>query len=259
MDLSEVLSHLQQQSNASDMKTTTSWNWSSSMESGLRASQSGFSISAGHETMDGSSASSPRQRHAFQSNPVFDNRYIPGSQPQDQELDAGHPPSPGCSKKSQQASHQLPPFLDGLRRTLLRSASSSDLWNSQWLWLFLYFSFNLLLTLSNKSVLIGFPYPYTLTGLHTLCSTIGCYFLRSRGVYISKPLSKGDQAVLVAFSALYAVNIIVSNVSLQLVTVPVSIITPSVSGHILILRTVPPGCPCRYTYLHHRTIYFVAQ
>ncbi|TCD69936.1 UAA transporter [Steccherinum ochraceum] len=94
------------------------------------------------------------------------------------------------------------------------------LWSSQWLWLLLYFSFNLLLTLSNKSVLTTFPFPYTLTGLHTLCSTIGCCILQIRGVYTPKPLTSRNKLVLAAFSILYAINITISNVSLQLVTVP---------------------------------------
>ena len=100
-------------------------------------------------------------------------------------------------------------------------------WSSQFSWLSLYFTFNLLLTLSNKSVLTGFPFPYTLTAVHALCSTIGGLFLRYRGCYVSKRLSLRGELVLVAFSFLYSTNIAVSNVSLHLVTVPVSLQSPS--------------------------------
>lgn len=107
------------------------------------------------------------------------------------------------------------------------SSGSNSLWrhavlgNSQTLWLILYFVFNLLLTLSNKSVLIDFPFPYTLTAFHALFCSIGGCFLRSRGYFTSKPLKFRQELVLVAFSVLYAVNIAVSNVSLNMVTVPV--------------------------------------
>lgn len=39
-------------------------------------------------------------------------------------------------------------------------------------WLVLYFVFNLGLTLYNKGVLVRFPYPYTLTALHTFCGSV---------------------------------------------------------------------------------------
>ncbi|KAJ3551108.1 hypothetical protein NM688_g4933 [Phlebia brevispora] len=80
-------------------------------------------------------------------------------------------------------------------------------WNSRSAWLLLYFVFNLLLTLSNKSVLTDFPFPYTLTALHALFSTMGGTWLRWRGVYQSKRLSSHDELVLIGFSILYAVNI----------------------------------------------------
>lgn len=38
---------------------------------------------------------------------------------------------------------------------------------TQCTWLGLYFFFNLALTLFNKAVLGSFPFPYTLTGIHT--------------------------------------------------------------------------------------------
>ncbi|KAI0795512.1 triose-phosphate transporter family-domain-containing protein [Abortiporus biennis] len=65
-----------------------------------------------------------------------------------------------------------------------------------------------------------FPFPYTLTALHALCSSIGGAILRLRGYYQPKRLSGKSELALAGFSILYAVNIAVSNVSLHLVTVP---------------------------------------
>jgi hypothetical protein len=52
-------------------------------------------------------------------------------------------------------------------------------------WLGLYFLFNLGLTLYNKVVLVTFPFPYTLTAMHALCGSIGCYVLQEYGFYVS--------------------------------------------------------------------------
>lgn len=106
----------------------------------------------------------------------------------------------------------------------------SPIWNSRLAWLSLYFSLNLLLTLSNKSVLTDFPFPYTLTAIHALFSTLGGAWLRWRGVYTSKHLGGRDELVLVGFSVLYAINIAVSNISLNLVTIPVSVLCIVFSG-----------------------------
>ncbi|CDO75092.1 hypothetical protein BN946_scf185010.g17 [Trametes cinnabarina] len=91
---------------------------------------------------------------------------------------------------------------------------------SQAFWLSLYFAFNLGLTLYNKGVLVRFPYPYTLTAMHALCGTLGGYALRRKGVYKPARLDAKSYAVLAAFSVLYSVNIAISNLSLQLVTIP---------------------------------------
>ncbi|KAJ7594395.1 TPT-domain-containing protein [Mycena floridula] len=93
------------------------------------------------------------------------------------------------------------------------------LWQPQYLWLLLYFFFNLTLTLYNKLVLVRFPFPYTLTALHTLLGTTGCFFLVQTGVITPVELTLQEIIVLFAFSILYTVNIVVSNLSLQLVTV----------------------------------------
>lgn len=87
-------------------------------------------------------------------------------------------------------------------------------------WLILYFFFNLSLTLYNKSVLIRFPFPYTLTALHALCSTIGSYLARQKGYFTPANVTSRQSVMLLAFSVLYTVNIAVSNLSLQMVTIP---------------------------------------
>lgn len=87
-------------------------------------------------------------------------------------------------------------------------------------WLVLYFILNLALTLYNKALLVSFPYPYTLTAVHALFGLAGGTSLRLRNVYRPKSLWGSDHIVLVAFSILYSANIVVSNASLNLVTVP---------------------------------------
>jgi hypothetical protein len=109
-------------------------------------------------------------------------------------------------------------------------------------WLGLYFVLNLTLTLYNKSVLMHFPFPYTLTAIHALCGTIGTFVLlrlestengTRSGSRLVAPnlmpnLSGKELIVLFLFSILYTVNIIVSNASLRLVTVPVRISSISI-------------------------------
>ncbi|KAJ7337385.1 triose-phosphate transporter family-domain-containing protein [Mycena albidolilacea] len=84
----------------------------------------------------------------------------------------------------------------------------------------MYFCFNLSLTLYNKGVLVSFPFPYTLSALHALFGTLGGALLAQRGCFAPSRLTLGGTVVLMAFSVLYAINIVVSNMSLQLVTVP---------------------------------------
>lgn len=101
-------------------------------------------------------------------------------------------------------------------------SETSSFFHSQPFWIVLYFFFNLGLTLYNKAVLIHFPYGYALTALHALCGSIGGFTLLRLGVYVPKKLSHSDNMALLAFSLLYSINIAVSNLSLQLVTIPVS-------------------------------------
>lgn len=109
-----------------------------------------------------------------------------------------------------------------IRSPILQSFVSA-ISNSNAFWLVLYFVFNLGLTLFNKSVLMSFPFPYTLTASHALCGSVGGYVLSQNGAVVKSNLGPKDTAALVAFSVLYSVNILVSNVSLHLVTVPVSL------------------------------------
>ncbi|PFH51121.1 hypothetical protein AMATHDRAFT_59576 [Amanita thiersii Skay4041] len=101
--------------------------------------------------------------------------------------------------------------------------------NSPIFWLVMYFLFNLSLTLFNKSVLINFPFPYSLTALHALCTTVGSSFvLRSHNPPVSggkypnpwATLNWKEIFVVLAFSILFTINIAMSNISLDLVTVP---------------------------------------
>lgn len=52
-------------------------------------------------------------------------------------------------------------------------------------WMVLYFIFNLGLTLYNKGVLVRFPFPYSLTALHTFCGTIGTSWMWYTGYFVS--------------------------------------------------------------------------
>lgn len=126
------------------------------------------------------------------------------------------------SKSKRRSSKSMFNGFSDIRRVVLAWIAKSPLrHHSQSAWLLLYFSFNLLLTLSNKSVLSGFPFPYTLTALHALFSTVGGFILRRNGFYRTKQLDFRSELVLACFSFLYAINVAVSNVSLHLVTVPV--------------------------------------
>ena len=109
-------------------------------------------------------------------------------------------------------------LLFGLVRSKVASVS-----DYQAFWLILYFILNLVLTLYNKVLLVSFPHPYTLTAVHAFFGLAGGTSLRLRNVYQPKSLWGPDYVVLVAFSILYSVNIAVSNASLGLVTVPVSV------------------------------------
>lgn len=118
----------------------------------------------------------------------------------------------------------LPPFPSPTSPKYRRSAPLGRpprIHESQSFWLILYFFFNLGLTLYNKLILVRFPFPYTLSAIHALFGTIGGHLLVRAGVFVPTRLNAGETVVLLGFSVLYTINIVISNVSLQLVTVPV--------------------------------------
>jgi hypothetical protein len=83
-------------------------------------------------------------------------------------------------------------------------------------WLGLYFFFNLGLTLYNKIILAlyDFPFPWTLTAIHTLCGAIGSYVFWRTEIFTPADLGKRENMIMIAFSVLYTINIAISNVSL---------------------------------------------
>ncbi|OLL25466.1 UDP-galactose transporter 1 [Neolecta irregularis DAH-3] len=83
-----------------------------------------------------------------------------------------------------------------------------------------YFLFNLGLTIYNKLVMDHFPFPYIVTGVHALCASCGSYLFLLTGVFRPVELYRKEQLVLLLFSFLYTINIAVSNISLNNVTVP---------------------------------------
>lgn len=87
-------------------------------------------------------------------------------------------------------------------------------------YLALYFLLNLSVTLSNKALLRIASYPWLLTFSHTFATSIGCTILLATGQMRLSKLTMRDNFVLIAFSALFTVNIAISNVSLALVSVP---------------------------------------
>ncbi|GAA5857916.1 hypothetical protein JCM8547_006620 [Rhodosporidiobolus lusitaniae] len=87
-------------------------------------------------------------------------------------------------------------------------------------WLIYYFLFNLGLTLFNKLVLNGFPFPLTLTAIHMFSGTLGTQAALHLGYFTRARLTMKENGVMVLFSLLYTISIAVSNISLELVTVP---------------------------------------
>ncbi|KAI8988569.1 triose-phosphate transporter family-domain-containing protein [Mycotypha africana] len=94
--------------------------------------------------------------------------------------------------------------------------------DSSTVWLALYFFLNLGLTIYNKVIMamFKFPFPWALTAIHTLCGTIGSYIFWKLGLFKPASLGERENMVMLMFSVLYTINIAISNVSLNLVTVP---------------------------------------
>lgn len=135
---------------------------------------------------------------------------------------------------------------------VITTTSSRPFFDSQPFWLALYFCFNLGLTLYNKGVLIHFPFAYTLTAIHALFGTVGGVLFLKAGMYTPKRLSHSDTMALAAFSVLYTVNIAVSNLSLEMVTIPVCF-TPSSSllHYHSTYATVPPSRESGNAHIYH--------
>lgn len=114
------------------------------------------------------------------------------------------------------------PISPGHRRrsSLVMVQNALQVHTSPAFWVLLWFSLNFSLTLSNKLVLNKFPFPYSITAFHALGGCIGTW-LTVRHEDRLPTMSRGQIVVLLSFSVLYTLNIVVSNVSLQLVTVPV--------------------------------------
>ncbi len=164
--------------------------------------------------------SSPRQRPGFLRDVTDTPVFLLAQSPSIAQTDA--PVSPSLPFIAPDASEPS-------KRLVARAARKKPLFfarpwtNSQAVWLALYFTLNLCLTLYNKGVLVRFPYPYTLTAVHALFGSIGGHILKERGAYKPSRLTPKGYAVLAAFSVLYSANIATSNLSLQLVTIPVSV------------------------------------
>jgi hypothetical protein len=67
----------------------------------------------------------------------------------------------------------------------------------------------------------AFNYPWTVTGVHSLCSFVTASVAFRRLVAgPEKKLTRGQETVLLMFSALYTINIVVSNASMKTVSLP---------------------------------------
>ncbi|KAJ3064806.1 UAA transporter [Podochytrium sp. JEL0797] len=89
----------------------------------------------------------------------------------------------------------------------------------------MYFLLNLGITIYNKVILkfFHFNFPWLLTAIHSLLSYAGC-FLAFKVFKSSSPTipltSRKDQLAVLLFSFLYTINIAVSNISLNIVSLP---------------------------------------
>lgn len=147
----------------------------------------------------------------FHHDQPYPRQVSPIPKPHKLPLELPHPTSPTHRKISRRR-NWLQAFFTRVQRSRPRAHPST--------YLALYFILNLSLTLYNKSLLINFPFPYTLSALHALCGSIGSLILVHTGSIPVPRLKTRETLILLAFSGLYTVNIIVSNVSLGLVTVP---------------------------------------
>lgn len=104
-------------------------------------------------------------------------------------------------------------------------------------WLCALLLFGMLLTVHNKFILeivciplqlltletangMQFPCPWLLTGIHSVFSGLGSLLLLTLGYFKLSNLSHRDHLCLIAFSVLFSINIVFSNYSLSLVSLP---------------------------------------
>jgi hypothetical protein len=147
-------------------------------------------------------------------NPIFRDPAL-GPRPAENRSSSSSPQPPSSRNRPFYAHAPSPSLAPAVAQPLASVLDSAQAW------ILYYFFFNLGLTLYNKLVLVKFPFPWTLTGIHTLCGAAGAQFALNRGLFQQARLTRRESATLVAFSVLYTVNIAVSNLSLNLVTVPV--------------------------------------
>ena len=190
--------------------------------------------------------SSPRQRPGFLREATSTPAFTLPSSPLVREDELLSPSLPVLAPEAPATVKRAAP-----KRTRKKLFAARRWANSQAFWLGAYFAFNLSLTLYNKGVLVRFPYPYTLTAVHALFGSIGGLFLRRQNVYTPARLGSRHYVLLAAFSVLYAVNIAVSNISLHMVTIPVSVCTANTSVFTLTSFTVPPSSTRVDAYVHH--------
>ncbi|KAJ4348546.1 uncharacterized protein N0V89_009923 [Didymosphaeria variabile] len=107
-----------------------------------------------------------------------------------------------------------------------------------------YFLINLSLTFYNKLVLGSFAFPWILTAIHTGTSALGCSILLLLGHFQLSRLTLREHFVLVTFSLLFTLNIAMSNVSLEMVSIPF---------HQVMRATTPVFCILIYRVLYART------
>ncbi|KAL1925749.1 uncharacterized protein VTP21DRAFT_632 [Calcarisporiella thermophila] len=107
-------------------------------------------------------------------------------------------------------------------------------------WLVLYFVLNLFLTIYNKIVmqLFDFGFPWTLTGIHTLFGTFGAVACLKLGYFRPTKLGDRESLIMLVFSVLYTINIAISNVSLNLVTVPFHQVVRAITPLFTILLSI---------------------
>lgn len=122
----------------------------------------------------------------------------------------------------------------------LYAPKAATLWDREPVWIALYFFFNLALTLYNKIALNTFPFPWSLTCIHSLCAWFGTRQAERRGYFASSGTTLGQKETLtlVAFSTLYTVNIAISNLSLNLVSVPLHQVVRSTTPLFTILISI---------------------